>query len=908
VSSPEPAASDENASASLYNFAFPAQQMNIGPGTRLGPYQIEGHLGAGGMGEVYRGRDTRLDRPVAIKVLARELGDSEELRERFEREARLLSSLNHPHICVVFDVGRYQGLSYLVMELLQGETLAARLTRGPLSVRDATSIALQIGSALDGAHRMGIVHRDVKPENVMLTRAGAKLLDFGLAKPVINTDLVGRTKTLPITAQGTILGTLQYMSPEQLEGQPADERSDIFAFGAVLFEMITGKRAFEGTTPVSVISAILRDTPPAVIDLHPFVPPALDAIIRTCLEKNPDERWQSTHDLASQLRWIQQSGSQPRLTVPVRRRPGVRELTAWGLAVVSMVTAAGLAVLYLRRDDRAEVVRFSVTEPAGALFNPRNMVAPAPAVSPDGRHVVFTASVGGRGVLILRALDSVETRVLPGSESASFPFWSADSRTIGFFADGVLKKTGIASGDVHTICKLEGVFEGASWSRENVILFSRGEGGLLRVSGDGGEPVGVTTPDASRRERYHLWPEFLPDGQHFVFLAQPGNGIFYGSLDGAAPKRLLTADAKALYAPPGHLLFARDGSLFAQTFDGRKGEIRGEPVRIATNVRAIRLNGRGAYSVSQTGVLVYRAGDARAAAEIRWIDRSGKRGETILQAGDYRDVALSPDSRRLAFHRHEDPSGGGIWVKDLVRGSTIRFTSHDSHNMDPAWRPDGTDIAFASDRGGGSDLYLRPASGTREDEVLLKDGERKFEPSWSADSRFLVYQVATANQSDIWTWKNEKGVAPQPYIRSSFREGQPRFSPDGRWIAYVSNESGRDEVYVQPFPANGDRYPVSVGGGREPSWRADGGELFFMTVDGLVMAVTVKAASATFEAGLPQPLFQINAAATASGSSFQPSADGQRFVIAEQPTKTNADAAEPLTVVLNWVSALPRPQ
>ena len=699
--------------------------MPLTSGTRLGPYLIDAPLGAGGMGEVYRARDTRLDRPVAIKVLPTIMAESAELHERFEREARLLSNLNHPHICVVYDVGRQGDMSFLVMELLEGETLAARIARGPLPVAQATSIALQIGAALDRAHRIGVVHRDVKPENVMLTKAGAKLLDFGLAKPApIKGELGVATRTMPLTGQGTIIGTLHYMAPEQLEGRPADARSDIFAFGAVLYEMITGKRAFAGGTPVSVISSILRDTPRPIPELQPFVPPALDAIVRTCLEKDPDDRWHSAHDLASQLRWIQQSGSQPHVpTTPLVRRRRRYSHVAWGVGCLLALGAGVAGTRYLNPTPVARSVWFTMGEPSGTRFS-RNPIAPFAAISPDGRHIVFDASVGDAGQLFLRALNSTESRQLPGTEDAWMPFWSADSRYVGFFADGALKKTAIATGGVETICKIHD-FEGGTWSRDNVVIFSKAEGGLSRVDAGGGEPKPLTSLDQTKGEVVHRLPVFLPDGQHFLYLAQPGNEVFYGSLDGTAPRRLLAADGRAVYSPPGFLLYARDAALFAQPFDAARGQLSGDPMRVTNSVRATPLSGRAAYSVSDNGVLVFRAGDARNNVQIRWADRSGKRLDTVLEEADYRGIALSPDGTRIAFHRHEDPVGGGIWIKDILRGQPIRLTTDPSHNSDPVWSPDGTRIAFTSDRNRIWDIFIRDASGTGRDQILLKSEEGK---------------------------------------------------------------------------------------------------------------------------------------------------------------------------------------
>jgi serine/threonine protein kinase/Tol biopolymer transport system component len=888
--------------------------MTLVTGKRLGPYLVEAPIGAGGMGEVYRGHDTRLDRAVAIKVLPTVLAESAELRERFEREARLLSKLNHPNICVVYDVGHQNGTTYLVMELLEGETLAVRIARGPLPVQQATSIAVQVGGALDRAHRVGVIHRDVKPENIMLTKSGAKLLDFGLAKPApIQGGLGGGvTKTLPITGEGTILGTLQYMAPEQLDGRPADARSDIFAFGAVLHEMITGKRAFAGDTPATVISAIIKDDPPPLVELQPLVPSALDAIVRTCLEKDPDERWQNAHDLVSQLRWIQLSGSQPHMSVGSlgkisRRRIYIYSaLALCGLLAIATGVAAGR---FLQTEAPRESIRFTIAEPAGTTFSP-NPAAPFAAVSPDGRYIVFDSSLSpGLGALHLRSLNDTVARRLPGTDNGWLPFWSPDSKYVAFFADGALKKTAIATGGVETICKIDG-FEGGTWNHDDVVLFSKGPAGIFRVDASGGEPVAVTKLDESRNEVYHRAPIFLPDGKHFLYSTQPGNDIFYASLDGTAPRRLLTADARALYSPPGFLLFARNGALFAQKFDAKQGRLSGDPVRIANSVRTTPGNGRAAFSVSQTGVLVYRSASDRNTTTVRWIDRSGKREGVLLEGAEYFAVALSPDESRLAFHRHEEPSGGGIWVKNLVRGDTIRLTSDPSHNIDPTWSPDGQRIVFTSYRNRGSDFYVRAANGTGEDELLFKSEERKEFPRWSPDERFLIYQVMVGARSDIWIWSHENRAKPKPLITSSADEVQPQLSPDGKWLVYASSESGSHEVYVQPYPPNGTRYPVSSGGGVQPFWRRDGRELFYLTLGGALKAVRVLAASSKFEAGVPQTLFEadITGLHPLGNYLYQPSNDGSRFVVAERPAVTDTSGSEPLTVLVDWTAELRKDQ
>jgi Tol biopolymer transport system component len=889
-------------------------------GTRFGPYEIIAAIGAGGMGEVYKARDTRLDRTVAIKILAAHLASSSDLRERFDREARVVSSLNHPNICVVHDVGHDQGVDYLVMEYLEGETLAARLEKGPLPLADVLRYGGQIADALDRAHRQGIVHRDLKPANVMLTKSGVKLLDFGLAKLAAGTQTGSSgvfTPSMPtaehgLTAQGSILGTFQYMAPEQLEGADADARTDIFAFGTVLYEMATGRKAFEGKTHASLIGAILKDQPPPISTVQALTPPALDDLVTRCLAKDPDERWQSARDIASQVRWIQQSSSQIGAAVRAKRRRYLGARTAWAVAIFSAAAAAALAVPYFRPKAPASLVRFTIGEPTGGRFFPGVLVAPFPVVSPDGRHIAFIAAEGPTDAkLFVRSLDTPAARSMPGTDNAALPFWSADNRFVGFFASGAIKRSEIATGEVQTICNIE-TFEGGTWNAEGVVLFSKGRGGLFRVDATGGEPAPATTLESTSSAGSHRWPMFLPDGRHYLFLAQPGNDVYYGGLDSTAPKRLVRAEARAVYSV-GYLLYGKDGTLLAHRFDAARGEVSGEPVRIADNVRMSQPNGRATYTASDDGVLVYREGNFRQSTVVSSFDRKGKRIDAVLPEGDNRGFALSPDGRRVAFHRHDSDRGGDIWVKDLVRGTITRITTHPSHNASPAWLADGR-IAFLSDRAGLNDIYVKSASGTGDDELLYesRDNESSLHPARGSPLiAFAIGGVPGATGStaegDIGVLRLGNPTEAESFLRTPFAEFQPAFSPDGKWIAYTSNESGRHEVYVQPYSANGTKYPISTAGGIQPRWSRDGGELFFLTHDSTLMVVTI-ARTPAFDASVPRALFQtaLTPAQRSGFHSYDISPDGQRILIGQLKDPERLVAVDPLVVVLNWTALLPK--
>ena len=779
------------------------------------------------MGEVYRARDTRLDRTVAIKVLPTHLAASPARRQRFEREAKAISSLSHPHICVLHDVGRHDGIDFLVMEYLEGETLADRLKKGALPLEQVLRHGVEIADALDKAHRQGIVHRDLKPGNVMLTKSGAKLLDFGLAKlrapdaPVSAASELSALPTgdKPLTAEGSLLGTFQYMAPEQLEGKEPDARADIFAFGAVLHEMATGERAFKGKSQASLIAAILAAEPMPISRLQPLTPPALDRVVATCLAKDPDERWQSAHDLVSELKWIRDGGSTP--TAPAARGMK-RERIAWTAAVL-VAALAGLVVSRWRDATREppRVIQSALLPPPKTNFARGTFFDGPPVLSPDGRRIVFVLrSEDGRTRLWVRALEDAVAQPLVGTEGATYPFWSADSRSLGFFADTRLKRTESSGGPPQVLCDAP-AGRGGAWNREGVIVFAGPAGtGLFRVSASGGAPVPATHLDAASHETSHRWPFFLPGGRHFVYTvlraggSQPEpDGIFLGTLGSNERRQLVVGRSNGAYAPPGYLLFVREGTLLAQPFDATRGEITGNAVPVADPVQTFPPVAIAAFSVSETGLLAYQPGTAGEASQAVWIDRAGRQSETGMAAGPVGSLRLSHDGRRVAFQVEDRQGRGDIWIHDLARRVSSRFTFDPANDFDPVWSPDDTSIVFSSNRTGGGDLYRKATSGGGAEELLFASDYRKSATDWSRDGRIILFsEFGSTTRQDIWSLSLPDRKA-QVVLQTEFFESAATLSPDGRWIAYFSDESGRQEVYVRPFPGPGAKSRISREGG-----------------------------------------------------------------------------------------------
>jgi eukaryotic-like serine/threonine-protein kinase len=883
--------------------------LTLAAGTRLGPYEIVAPIGAGGMGEVYKARDTRLERDVAVKVLSSHLASSEEVRQRFEREAKTISQFSHPHICSLYDVGREGETDYLVMEYLEGESLADRLGKGPLPTEQILRYGVEIADALDKAHRQGIVHRDLKPGNVMLTKTGVKLLDFGLAKPLATAGArpVSGASVLateaqvsqPLTERGTVLGTFQYMSPEQLEGGEADSRSDIFAFGAVLYEMSTGKKAFSGKSQASLIGSILRDDPPSITESAPMLPPALNRVVRTCLAKDPEHRFQTAHDAKLQLEWIMEGGSQAGLPAPVVARRKNREKLAWSVAVVGIAAAALATFGWVRRAPRpARLVRFEIA-------TPEELVAlDAPRVSPDGRYVAFNATdASGKTRIWLRALNVLAAQPLAGTEGTSRPFWSPDSRFLGFFADGKLKKIDIAGGPPQKICDAPSGSDG-TWSPEGVILYDgRGNDPIHRVSAAGGTPVAAIKPDPAKKIAQTGWPEFLPDGKHFLYMAmapKAEDSVYrIGSLDSSDSTVLAPAQTLITYAPPGYLLFVRDRTLVAQPFDAKALKTTGEPVPLAEKI-GIDTVGLARFSVSREGTLAYRTGES--GTRLLWVDRNGKELETAGEVGDSREPALSPRGDRIAFDLNDASNGSGdIWVRDLGRGVNSRLTFGAGDEFAPVWSPDGNRIVYSVDHNGPADLLEKAADGTGEEKEIFKSDDFKLATDWSRDGRYVAVQVRTKDAGwDLWALPTFGDGKPFLVLRTPFNEAGGVFSPDGRFIAYMSNESGRQDVYVRSFPGPGGKWQVSTAGGSEPHWSADGKEIFYRATDQKVMAVDVKEGAA-LEAGVPKALFLGRFQPGTARNRFVPAPDGQRFLLV---APLGRDAMAPTTVVLNWYAGL----
>jgi serine/threonine protein kinase/Tol biopolymer transport system component len=893
--------------------------MSLTSGARVGPYEVISAAGAGGMGEVYRARDTRLDRTVAIKILPAHLSDNPEAKQRFDREARAISSLNNPNICTLYDVGHQDGMDYLVMEFLEGETLAARLAKGPLPPEQVLKYGIEICEGLEKAHRTGVIHRDLKPGNIMLTKAGAKLMDFGLAKAVTGPPPAsGLTATLdgayaggpsagargsqgPLTARGTIVGTFQYMSTEQIEGKEADARSDIFALGAVLYEMATGIRAFNGKTQASVIAAILAAEPQPISVVRPMSPPALDRVVKVCLAKDPDERFQSVHDLKLQLMWIVEGGSQAGVPAPLaaRRKNRERGLIA-AVVVCGLLAAAGIAgsiILSKRAESFRKVVHAEIGPPEHYSFTPLNHSNHF-SISPDGNTVAFIAEGEGKQFLWVRPLHSAAAQPLAGTEGASYPFWSPDSRFLGFFAGGKLKKVEASGGVVQTLC--DSPFgRGGSWNRDGVILFAPGiHDNIFRVSDGGGQPVVATKAKIPGPFAGGRWPYFLPDGKHFLYVGTEGNEfrgkLYAASLDSVEPKLILDNNSAAAYAS-GYIFFVKDTNLVAQPFDPDHLAVIGNPVPVAPKVEFPEAKSQGNFSVSDNGVLVYRSAYS-IPDRLVWLDRSGKQVATLGDPGNYGVPRLSPDARKLVIPR-EDPADKpmtDLWMVDVARGTFSRLTFHPAANYSAVWSPDGSRLAISSL---GSKVQVIPANGSGTPVTISSDQVGAMR-DWTPDGHtLLVQQQNSSTGMDVMALAvSDKPESVTPVLNSQFDEILARLSPDGHWLAYISNESGRGEVYVVPFPGRVGRWQVSNNGVTMGvaglAWSRDGKQLYFRDAAGGLMAVDVQPQGSEFHAGVPRQLF------TAAGGvrPLDTAPDGRILVALE----AGQEIASPITLVLNW--------
>jgi Tol biopolymer transport system component/tRNA A-37 threonylcarbamoyl transferase component Bud32 len=887
--------------------------MPLTTGSRFGPYEILSLLGAGGMGEVYRARDTRLGRSVAIKVLPQHLSASPEDRARLQREAKTISALNHPHICVLHDLGRDGEIDYLVMELVEGEVLAHRLARGPLQTVEVLKLGSQIADALASAHRAGVVHRDLKPGNVMLASSGAKLMDFGLARlsaAAKGDDLTETARRVslsneePITAKGRVVGTFQYMAPEQLEGKPVDARCDIWALGCVLYEMATGNRAFEGSSAVSVISAILRDEPRRISELAPLTPTALEQLVLQCLAKNPNERIQSAYDAKLHLQWIGSVVAGTGASSASRAVDRLRLRLAWGIAGGALLAAGTFGTMLLtRKAPQYEPVRFQISAPAG-LFN-----VGAPIVSPDGWFIAFNG-IDSSGVsrVWVRALNAVAATPLSGTEGAvAQPFWSPDSRFLAFFAGGKLKRVSPAGGPAQIICSYPKGGDG-SWGRGGIILFD-GSDSILSVPASGGVPVAATALNRLTAEVQHDFPWFLPDGKHFLYIAphkdaRDSVSVQLGILGSSTAQTVAAGAFSRVMLAGEYLLFVRDGTLMAGRFDLRRAKMVGDPIGLVERVR--NSEGSAWFSVSENGILVFQeawwamAPEISTSRRVEWsrlvsVDRSGRELGNVGEPGNYLSCSLSPDEKHLAVAAWPPDELGrdrDIWSIDLFRGTKVRITFTPTAEGAPVWTPDGSKILFYSDRVTPDAVYQKQSSGVGEDEILVRADHGLRPSDISLDGRY----VALLGENTIWVMENF-GDRKLKLLLQGSDPREARFSPDCRWIAYSSVESGRRELYVQAFPGPGERLRVSLRGGRDPQWRRDGKELFFLSLQGEMMAVDVRT-SPRLLLGVPRALFHatVPLLGLGVGRNYAVTADGQRFIV----RKTGSPTIAPLTVVLNW--------
>ncbi len=896
--------------------------MTLAAGTKLGPYEIQAPLGAGGMGEVYRARDSRLHREVAIKVLPERVASDAEALARFEREARSIAALSHPNILAIHDFGTERGIAYAVTELLEGETLAERLARGPLPTEALARVGAEICAALTAAHRKGIVHRDLKPSNVMLTKSGVKLLDFGLAKasaPLSSDDRMtsAQTAAADVTREGSIVGTLSYMSPEQLEGKPVDARSDIFSLGATLYEAATGRKAFQGTSQASVLSAILTSEPPPVSSIRALSPPSLDRLVKTCLAKDPDARWQTAHDVGLQLSALEEAGASATAVGVGVRASGRRGMWPWLLAALVAVAAA--IALWKSRTPAAppaRTVTFPLPPPPGRAFfttYETTMVA----VSPDGSRIAFVTapyavSAARRGIapqeapgtrnIWIRDLATLAAQPVKGTEGATSLFWSPDGKSLGFFVPGRLKRVLLAAdGSPVPICDLPpGGGRNGTWGAGGDILLAQAQGrAIQRVPAAGGTPE--TLVKASDDEVRLQWPWFLPDGRRFVYQTRRKDGtrpLILATL-GERGKEIASINSAAQYVTPGYLVFVRDGALVAQRFDVEAGRLTGDPIAVADSVNYFLSTGRASFSASASGTLVYQTHED--VSRLVWFDREGRALETIAPPGNYLNLALDRQGRRVFFDRTTAGLGTfDVWSWDLERGVETRITTGDDTEAFPIELPGGTSIVYSANRGVAPVLFRRDlASGA---ETRLTSAQDSFQQAQdvSPDGRVLAYvERARSGSFDIWTVPIDDPGEAKPFLQSSFDNKEVRFSRDGRFLAFLANDSGQAEAYLTPFPGPGEKVRLSSGGARLLRWSPDGKTLFYLAADGRMMALPVET-TPTLRTGVPTAMFTI---AGRPWISFQVSSDGTRF-LAVVP-ESSADE-QPMTVVVDWPASLER--
>ena len=888
--------------------------MSLPAGTRLGPYEVVGVIGAGGMGEVYRARDTRLGRDVAVKVLPPAFAADPERRARFEREAQTVAALSHPHIVSLFDTGVHDGQIFVVMELLEGETLRARLTTSALPIRKSIEIAVQVARGLAAAHDKGLVHRDLKPDNIFLLADGhVKILDFGLARAAGGENAgSGATETVAaLTDPGLVMGTIGYMAPEQVRGRGIDSRADLFAFGAVLYEMLTGARAFQRETPADTMTAILKEDPPELTALRSDLPPALDRIIRHCLEKNPAERFQSARDVAFALEAL--SGSAATTAMPAqsgaterpRRRLAVREGAAWLLAAAGIAAAAFIAASRPAAPADPAAVRFSLP-----IAGSETSLSSSVAVSPDGRTMVIWVNIARDTRLRLRHLGAMDDVLLPGTEGAAAAFWTPDSQAVGFIADRTLKRFDLATSSVRSIAPLGQTFGAPAWGADGSILLSVPGLGvpLHRVSEGGGSPVPIGELDKSVTEVGQVRPVFLPDGRRYFFHSIRGAALtqvpVLASLESDRRTVLDLPGTRIVWAGEDRLVFRRADALYAQRVTYEPLALVGEAVQIvpdvdgAPNLATIRESG-------SAGVVAYAERSSRQ-QQFRWYSRDGRVTGTVGDGGSYSTFDLSKDGRRIVTNRRS-PSGSNLWLIDAETGSSARITAGQFSDVDPRWSTDGSAVIFGSSRDFARGPHKVGLAADTPASVWKFEGRMYSGDDWSRDGRWLLYHDAAAPVLQARELDASGAPKGEPVVVARALTGtmdQARMSPDGKWVAYNSNESGRFEVYVVPFPANGQRFPVSRNGGSQPTWRADGGELYYLSPDGVLNAVKVTVSGTTFVTGEPAQIIRPKLAGVSSVvEQYAPHPSGTKFLFLDT---VGDETTLSIGVLLNWASLLSR--
>ena len=898
--------------------------MTLASGTKLGPYEIQSPLGAGGMGEVYRARDTRLDRTVAIKILPAHLSDNPEARQRFDREARAISSLNHTNICTLYDVGSQDGTDFLVMEHLEGETLVDRLTKGPLPLPQVLKYGIEICQGLEKAHRHGIIHRDLKPGNIMLTKSGAKLMDFGLAKPELamagsaKGPLTPSTPTMnlasltsapsPLTQKGSIVGTFQYLSPEVLHGTEADARSDIFGLGCVLYEMVTGRRAFEAKSQIGVLSAILEKEPDPINISQPLAPPMLDRVIRGCLAKDPADRFQSAHDVAMDLRWIADSTDAKEKATPALNKSKTIWLALACLSLISLAAAAGYQ--WSKRGPSAPPIHAEIPSPDKFSFDATGDNGGMPVLSPQGDKMAFVARSADAQSLWIRSISDDSAQSLEGTQGAAHPFWSPDGQYVGFFANGKLSKISASGGPVTVLADAPNP-RGGTWGADDTIVFTPNFlGALSKVSAQGGTPAPATVIDRNKHTT-HRWPWFLPDGKHFLFLAAThtggdpkDTGIFFGSVDSPETHMVVATDSAGQYGS-GYLLYRLNTALVAQPFNPESGKLSGSPIPLVANIRFDVGVWRSIFATSQNGLMLYQAGNAALArSRLAWFDRSGKELSAFdVPQNSMMDIHLSPDAKRVAFVTGSPASG--IWTLDFERNTKTRVTFDQQTVGEPSWSADGKTLLFSANlaQGGGMvDIRSKASDGSGTEKTLSSEPNNYHRPQWSPDGKYFTYIWGDGEKAtSLWMVPLAGDTKPVAIVQPpspQFNISNYRISPDSHWVAYVSDESGQQELYVTSFPDAKGKWQVSKNGAAYPLWSANGKELFFKNLTDELFACSVNQKGSELEIGSPNRLF--HASLPGIGQAYDVSADGQRILV----NLAQEEGYAPLKIVSNWPAEL----